>query len=142
MIFEFKIKMWHFWKKYVLNFFKHGRQAYHLGWVRVNNIEDIEAKLINIGFQPNHFSFGDEGQLTSMRRMYVDAGGYWRQHHIRVHKSDPTRGGLCEIRGHDEFSYEEDAVGHVNGEGLLELSSDIHMKILLAVGGIYDENSI
>jgi len=136
MIFEFKVKMWQFWKKYVLNAFKSEREAYHIGYLKLDNnetnlawfpseenIETVESKLIKIGYQPNYFSFGDEGQVTSMRRMYIDSDGYWRQEHIRVHKDG-------EIRGHDELSYEESAIEHVKGEGAKEIFLDEKLFIL------------
>jgi len=148
MLFETKIKMWQLWKRYVLNAFKSEREEYHLGWMHLDrtesdlkwmpteqNIIDVEAKLINIGFQPNYFSFGDKGQVTSMRRMYVDVDGYWRQHHIRIHEDG-------EVRGHDELSYEESAIDHVKGNGAVEIPVKEHMKILLVIGATYNEDSV
>lgn len=136
MIFEFKVKMWQFWKKYVLGAFKNEREAYHIGWVSLNpeetnlvwtpteeNIMKVETQLIGIGYQPNYFSFADEGQITSMRRMYIDVNGYWRQIHIRVHEDG-------EIRGHDELSYEESAIEHVKGEGAKEITQSTRTNVL------------
>jgi hypothetical protein len=122
-LFEYKIKMWQLWKKYVLNAFKNEREEYHIGYLHYSEgksdlvcipteelIETIESILIILGYQPNYFSFGDQGQVTSMRKMYVDPEGFWRQIHIRVHEDG-------EIRGHDELSYEESAIEHVNSTG-------------------------
>jgi len=135
MFFETKVKMWQLWKKYVLNAFKSGRESYPLGWVKVTTVDEIESKLLNIGFQPNYFSFGDEGQITSMRRMYVDNDGYWRQEHVRVHQDG-------EVRGHDELSYEESAIGHVKGEEVKEINVNSHMGILLVLGGTYKKEEM
>jgi hypothetical protein len=140
MIFEFKVKMWQLWKKYILNLFKSEREAYHIGYLKLDsyetnlawfpseeNIEAVESALLDLGYQPNYFSFADEGQVTSMRKMYRDEKGYWRQTHIRVHEDG-------EIRGHDELSYEESAIAHVKGEGAkeimdIEISNILNMSI-------------
>ncbi len=121
--------MWQLWKKYVLNAFKNGRESYNLGYTMRTSIDrqiDIniyEAKLISLGYQPNYFSFADEGQITSMRKMYVDPQGFWRQIHVRVHSDG-------EIRGHDELCYEESVIDHVNGVDGKEIESTESLKIL------------
>jgi len=128
MFFEFKVKFWQEWKKYVLNAFTHDREPYHIGWTNLTDVEDIETRLIMIGYQPNYFSFGDEGQVTSMRKMYIDEDGYWRQLHIRVHKDG-------EIRGHDELSYEESATEHVNGVDLRQVFYHTKVSVIDSLEG-------
>lgn len=128
-LFETKVKMWQLWKKYILNMFKSEREEYHIGWVTLNsqetniewkptdkNVEEVEKRLIDIGYQPNYFSFGDEGQITSMRKMFI-YNTLWLQWHVRIHKDG-------EIRGHEEFSYEEDAVRHKNGDYVIRIPKE------------------
>jgi len=136
ILFETKVKFWQMWKKYVLNAFKSEREEYHIGYVRLNpdetdlswtpteeNIEKVETALLGIDYQPNYFSFADKGQVTSMRQMYVDTDGYWRQIHIRVHEDG-------EIRGHDELSYEDSAIDHVKGVGAQEIYDSAKTNVL------------
>jgi len=138
-IFEIKIKMWQLWKKYILGAFGNEKEPYHIGYCSLSedetgliwfsseeNIEKVETALIGFGFQPNYFSFGDLDQITSMRKMYIDPEGFWRQTHIRVHKDG-------EIRGHDELCYEESAIEHVNGVDCREINDIDYMSVIAAL---------
>jgi hypothetical protein len=129
MLFGIKIKMWNLWKKYVLNMFTHDREEFHIGYTtttdytKQENIDKIEAALIGLGYQPNYFSFQDKEQITSMRKMYIDTDGFWRQKHVRVHSDS-------EIRGHDELCYEESAIDHVNGVNCIPINDEERMNIV------------
>jgi len=135
MFFTLKIKFFQLWKKYVLNAFKHEREGWHIGKltaaIRESNehlyltitLDEIEGRLIDDDWQPNYFSFSDEGQITSMRKMFRDNEGYWWQDHIRVHDDG-------EVRGHREVSYEEDALGHLQGTKAIELPPSEQKRIM------------
>ncbi len=124
----YKVKFWQLWKRYILNAFKHERENFHVGTCRYLDTDTIEEILITNGWQPNYFSFADEGQVTSMRKMFIDdETGTWRQYHIRVH----TDG---EIRGHTEYAYEEDAIGHLEASWEAELPGEIREEVLEAIG--------
>lgn len=131
MFFTIKIKLWQLWKKYVLNAFKSEREGWHIGFLPesyylysdIEFIDEIEGRLIDDDWQPNYFSFSDEGQITSMRKMFRDNEGYWWQDHIRVHNDG-------EVRGHREVSYEEDALGHLKGIGAIELPPSEQERIM------------
>lgn len=122
ILFELKVKFWQVWKKYILNSFKNEREPFHIGWTPLKDIDEIEERLINIGYQPNYFSFGDQGQITSMRKMFVDNDIWW-QWHVRIHEDG-------EIRGHEELSYEEDAIRHKNGD-IVNQIPEKELKIIL-----------
>lgn len=124
--FIFKVKFWQLWKQYVLNRFSNGREDYPIGSTPLRDIDDIEGRLLNLGYQPNYFSYGDQGQITSMRRMYVGADNIWWQWHVRVHEDG-------EIRGHVELSYEEDAIRHRNGDIVLEIPQKGRDTIIAAL---------
>jgi len=129
MFFILKIKLWQLWKKYVLNAFKSEREGWHIGTIPIltmpksYTLDYIEGALIDDDWQPNYFSFSDEGQITSMRKMFRDNEGYWWQDHIRVHDNG-------EVRGHREVTYEEDALSHLKGQGAIELPPTEQERIM------------
>lgn len=104
-----EIRLWYLWKKYILRWFGNEREPYLIGYINID-LSRVEDTLIELGYQPNYFSFDDDGQFTSMRIIYIE-DGKWRQKHVRAFKDG-------ELRGHDELSYEEDANGHLHGDTL------------------------
>jgi hypothetical protein len=127
------VKFWQEWKMYVLGLFTSAREPYHVGWLKTVNVDVIEENLIRDGWQPNYFSFGDKGQVTSMRKMYISPEGYWKQYHTRVF----IDGEIC---GHNELAYEENAIAHEQGIGTTELPQNIKDDILNVLGEQYESN--
>ncbi len=102
-----KLRFWRLWEKYVIGLFKHDREPYYIGKTQLHDVDTIESKLIDIGYQPDYFSFEDKGQMTSMRIIYI-LDFKWRQVHVRVFDD-------WSVTIHDELTYEEDVDGHING---------------------------
>jgi len=135
-VFELKIKFWQFWKRYILNAFKHEREGFPIGRVmhsnidfkkhNINYLDYVEGVLIDEGWQPNYFSFADLGQVTSMRKMFRDSDGYWWQDHVRIHYDG-------EVRGHRELSYEECAITHIKGSTAEELPFMVRETLMVAL---------
>ena len=71
-------------------------------------------RLIGLGFQWNYWSYHEAGEVINMRRCYV-LDGTIRQEHVRIFKD-----GV--VRAHDELAYEEDAIGHLRGETVRDIS--------------------
>lgn len=128
------------WQAVVIKAFQNEREPYLIGFtsLSVNNLDDrlsesIEDKLIEIGYQPNYFSYGDMGQVTSMRRLLSQIENnpiskyynqrIWKQYHIRVFDDH-------EVRGHYEIAYEEDAEDHVKGIESCPVPDEELMKII------------
>jgi hypothetical protein len=86
-----------------------GRQDYILTKVDPETLyaDEFAMKLITIGYQFNYFSFEDKDEIMNLRKLYISPHHQIRQFHVRLYSNG-------EIRAHDELSYEEDAVGHVN----------------------------
>lgn len=123
-----KIKMWYLWKKYVLSAFKNEREPYHIGIMKASkSVDEIEAALIGLYYSPDYTSYGDNGQVTSMRKLYV-ADGIWRQDHVRVFNNG-------EIKGHNELAPEEDAYAHIEGISTREIDVSEKVLILAKLGG-------
>ncbi len=125
-----KIKLWNLWKKYVLSLFKSEREPYYIGYIDMKIsefssdeiLQNTENVLLNNEYQPDYLSNEDRGQYTSMRRMYVDESGKWRQIHIRVFNDG-------EVRGHDELAPEEDAYAHLHGVTAREIDLNTLAKL-------------
>ncbi len=111
-----KIKLWILWKRYILSLFKHDMEPYFIGYTHLK-LDDIENTLINMGYQPDYFSFDNKGQITSMRKIYITSLGVWRQKHIRAFE-DGT------ITGHDELTFEEDAEAHLRGDTMHSIDAE------------------
>ena len=120
-----KIKFFYYWKKYILSLFTSEREPWHIGYTKLT-LDEVEERLIRIGYQPNYFSFQDSGQLTSMRVMYINDASEWWQKHIRFFDDG-------EVRGHDELSYEEDALAHKNGVGAKPIDDETLILIKAAL---------
>lgn len=81
---------------------------YHLGRT-IFKVDDFEKILIEKGYQYNYFSYTEKGQISNMRKLYINiVSGIEeiRQVHIRLFKNSS-------IYVHDELAYEYDALGHV-----------------------------
>lgn len=129
MLFYQKVRFWQLWKKYILRAFANDREPFPVGNTLLRDVDEIDTRLIIVGYQPNYFSYGDRDQITSMRKMYIDSEGCWRQVHVRVFDDG-------EIRMHDELSYEEDAVSHLDAKTLKFPGHDEMIKVLSALGGV------
>ncbi len=114
---QIKIQFYYLWNNLVRKLFPFkGRQEYVLTKIdpKILSKEEFEKKLIEINYQFNYFSFQDKDELTNLRRLYVSPDLKIRQFHIRYYSDG-------EVRAHDELSYEEDAIGHVDSVSMTEI---------------------
>lgn len=112
-----KIQFYYLWNNIVRKFFPFkGRQDYVLTKIdpRTLTKEEFAKRLITIGYQFNYFSFQDKDELINLRKLYISPKYQIRQYHIRLYADG-------EIRAHDELSYEEDAIGHVDSISMQEI---------------------
>lgn len=81
--------------------------------------EEFEKRLIKLGYQLNYLSYLDEGEIVNLRKLYISAEPLYkiRQFHIRYYNNG-------EIRAHDELSYEEDAIAHLDGISISEIPKE------------------
>ncbi len=106
-----KIQFYYLWNNLVRKFFPFkGRQEFILTKIdpRILSKEEFAIRLINIGYQFNYFSFEDKDETMNLRKLYISPNYKIRQYHIRLYNDG-------EVRAHDEISYEEDAVAHIDG---------------------------
>jgi hypothetical protein len=78
--------------------------------------------MIGIGYQYNYFSYTEDGQISNMRKLYMD-GTTIRQRHVRLFNDG------C-VYAHDELAYEHDAIGHTNAVTLDKISFVEQMLIM------------
>ena len=86
---------------------------YYLGKTDLN-IDEFEKRLIEKGYQYNYFSYTEKGQVSNMRKLYINiVNGIEeiRQVHIRLFNDN-------NIYVHDELAYEHDAIGHIKAKTL------------------------
>lgn len=86
---------------------------YYLGKTDLN-IDEFEKRLIAKGYQYNYFSYTEKGQVSNMRKLYINiVNGIEeiRQVHIRLFSDNS-------IYIHDELAYEHDAIGHIKAKTL------------------------
>ncbi len=115
-----KIQFYYLWNNLVRKLFPFkGRQEYILTKVdpRTLSQEDFEKKLIGINYQFNYFSYQDKDEITNLRKLYISADSKIRQFHVRYYRDG-------EIRAHDELSYEEDAMGHVDSVSMTDIPKE------------------
>ena len=106
-----KIQFYYLWNNIVRKFFPFkGRQEFVLTKInpRILSREEFAIKLITIGYQFNYFSYEDKDEIMNLRKLYISPHHQIRQYHIRLYNDG-------EVRAHDEISYEEDAVAHIDG---------------------------
>ena len=90
------------------------------------SIEKFESLLISESYQYNYFSYTEKGQVSNMRKLYIEVvngNEEIRQIHIRLFK-DGT------IYIHDELSYEYDALGHIKAKTIQRINSEIEHKLI------------
>lgn len=89
------------------------------------DVHEFEKILIGMGYQYNYFSYTEHGQLSNMRKLYTSGinDEVFRQVHIRLFDDGS-------VHAHDEFTYEYDAIGHINGVTLRELDYIDKMSIV------------
>lgn len=86
---------------------------YYLGRTDLN-IDEFEKRLIEKGYQYNYFSYTEKGQVSNMRKLYINiVNGIdeIRQVHVRLFNNN-------NIYVHDELAYEHDAIGHIKAKTL------------------------
>jgi len=88
------------------------RSRYTIGKT-ILSLHEFELELVKLGYQYNYFSYTEKGQISNMRKLYLD-NNQIRQTHIRLFKD-------YEVRMHDELAYEYDAIGHINAVSLKRL---------------------
>lgn len=98
---KIKQTIYKIWDMIIPDIFKSEHDIGKLGTIIMEERILIEGLLIIIGYQPNYFSIKKWGELTSMRKMYIDEYGDWRQIHIRIYKNG-------NVYAHDELSYEQE----------------------------------
>lgn len=101
-----KIQFSHLWRKIKnkLPWFHTPRTRFDVGLCLLS-VDKFEHALIQIGYQYNYFSYTEKGQVSNMRRLYIE-NGVTRQIHIRLFNDG-------QIMMHDEIAYEHNAVSHV-----------------------------
>ena len=93
-------------------------------------------RLIPLGYQYNYFSYNFKDQICNLRKLvlfeplafiaaYEHENEIW-QYHLRLYDSG-------KVTGHFEKSYEENAMEHIRGEGLTEISEAEREKIVEAL---------
>lgn len=106
-----KIQFSHLWRKIKnkIPFFHTPRTRFNVGHCSLS-VDQFEHTLIQIGYQYNYFSYTEKGQVSNMRRLYME-NGVIRQIHIRLFNDG-------EVMMHDELAYEHDAMAHVDAVSL------------------------
>lgn len=110
-----KIRFDYLWRylKNKIPFVNVSISKYYLGKTDLN-IDDFEKRLIEKGYQYNYFSYTEKGQVSNMRKLYINiVNGIEeiRQVHIRLFSDNS-------IYVHDELAYEHDAIGHIKAKTL------------------------
>jgi uncharacterized Zn finger protein len=62
----------------------------------------------------------------NLRKLYISSQHKIRQFHVRFYKDG-------EIRAHDEISYEEDAISHINGVSIAHIPINEEKIIINAI---------
>ena len=127
MMLNMKIKFSHVWRliKNRIPFVNVPISKWYVGESNIN-IEKFESLLIGKSYQYNYFSYTEKGQVSNMRKLYIEiVNGYdeIRQIHVRLFKDGS-------IYAHDELAYEYDALGHVNTESLKRINSTIEHDLI------------
>lgn len=115
MIKNNKIRFDYLWRylKNKIPFVNVSISKYYLGKTDLN-IDEFEKRLIEKGYQYNYFSYTEKGQVSNMRKLYINiVNGIEeiRQIHIRLFNDN-------NIYVHDELAYEHDAIGHIKAKTL------------------------
>lgn len=110
-----KIRFDYLWRylKNKIPFVNVSISKYYLGRT-IFEVDDFERILIEKGYQYNYFSYTEKGQISNMRKLYINiVNGIEeiRQVHIRLFNDNS-------IYVHDELAYEHDAIGHIKAKTL------------------------
>ena len=110
-----KIRFDYLWRylKNKIPFVNVSISKYYLGRT-IFEVDDFERILIEKGYQYNYFSYTEKGQISNMRKLYINiVNGIEeiRQVHIRLFNDN-------NIYVHDELAYEHDAIGHIKAKTL------------------------
>ena len=117
-----KIQFYYMWNNLVRKLFPFkGRQDFVLTKIDPRTLfkEEFAKRLINIGYQFNYFSYQDKDEITNLRKLYISSEIEYkiRQFHIRYYSDG-------EVKTHDELSYEEDAIAHIDGVSMSEIPKE------------------
>lgn len=120
MIINNRIRFSHLWRiiKNKIPFVNVSKTRYHIGKTDIS-VNKFENKLIGASYQYNYFSYTEKGQISNMRRLYIEiVNGYEeiRQVHVRLFDDGS-------IYAHDELAYEYDALGHVKAKTLKRINT-------------------
>lgn len=88
--------------------------------------EEFMRRLIPLCYQYNYWSLNYKDQVCNMRRQYIDENGQTWQYHLRLFKHST-------VTGHNELSYEQDTISHIQGRGLTEIPQDEKDRIIEAL---------
>ena len=74
----------------------HGRQEYHLGWLKAGmSVQDLDHLLASLGFKNHAAAWIDDDEILALRKL----DGFRFQYHLRVYKDG-------EVKGHYEVTPE------------------------------------
>ncbi|GAH24878.1 unnamed protein product [marine sediment metagenome] len=129
------IRFWQLWRR-IKGIFVRGRDASDYFIVNFEpDPEDFMRRLIPLGYQYNYFSYNFKDQICNVRKLVIETvasipayeheNEIW-QYHLRLYDSG-------EVTGHFEKSYEENAMEHIRGVGLTEISEVEREKIIEAL---------
>lgn len=115
MIYDNRIRFDYLWRmiKNKIPFVNVPVSKYYLGRT-IFKVIDFEKILIEKSYQYNYFSYTEKGQVSNMRKLYINVvnrNEEIRQIHIRLFKNGS-------IYVHDELAYEYDALGHIKAKTL------------------------
>ena len=120
MIYDNRIRFDYLWRfiKNKIPFVNVPISKWYIGKTDIS-IKKFESLLIGKAFQYNYFSYTEKGQVSNMRKLYIECingDEEIRQIHLRLFKDGS-------IYAHDELAYEYDALGHVNTKSLKRINS-------------------
>lgn len=115
MIYNNRIRFDYLWRmiKNKIPFINVPISRYYLGKTDLN-IDEFEKRLIEKGYQYNYFNYTEKGQVSNMRKLYINIVNEIeeiRQVHVRLFNDN-------NIYVHDELAYEHDAIGHIKAKTL------------------------
>ena len=128
------IRFWQLWRR-VKGIFVQERNARDYFIVNFkSNPEDFMRRLIPLGYQYNYFSHNLKDQICNVRKLVLEPVAsipalyeyeIW-QYHLRLYDSG-------KVTGHFEKSYEENAMEHIRGVDVTEISVPEREKIIDAL---------
>ena len=127
MIYNNRIRFSHLWRmiKNKIPIINVPKSEWYLGKCTLN-IEEFEKKLIGASYQYNYFSYTEKGQVSNMRKLYIEVvngNDEIRQIHVRLF-DDGT------IYAHDELAYEYDAIGHIKAKTLRRINVITEQRLI------------